>query len=216
MATDTPSAAPEVVEALHAGLEALDLAGAERERKLLALLDLLLAWNRRLNLTAIAEPLAVVRKHFLDSLTVQPWIKGPRVLDLGTGAGFPGLPLAIVNPTLEFVLIDGTAKKLEFVREAARALGLDNVAAVHARAENYSGARATTVVARAVAELAELCRWAAKLLAPGGRLLAMKGRYPERELQALPHGWRAAEVRPVAVPGLSDARHVVVLERAAA
>jgi 16S rRNA (guanine527-N7)-methyltransferase len=214
VATDRPSALPKVAEALSSGLATLNLAGPERERKLLGLVDLLAEWNARFNLTAIREPLAVVRKHVLDSLTVQPWVNGPRVLDLGTGAGFPGLPLAIVNPTLEFVLMDATAKKLAFVREAARALALDNVAAVHARGERYSGPRAATVIARAVGELARLCGWSERLLAPGGSLVAMKGRYPARELRAIPRGWLAVLVQPVSVPGLDDARHVVVLERA--
>jgi 16S rRNA (guanine527-N7)-methyltransferase len=200
--------------ALSAGLATLNLAGSERERKLLALVDLLAEWNARFNLTAITEPVAVVRKHVLDSLTAQPWVNGPRVLDLGTGAGFPGLPLAIVNPMLEFVLMDSTAKKLAFVREAARALGLGNVSAAHARAERYSGPRAATVIARAVGDLARLCGWSEPLLAPGGSLVAMKGRYPARELKAVPRGWLAVLVQPVSVPGLNDARHVVVLERA--
>ena len=212
--TDRPRAAPKVSEALSAGLARLSLAGPERERKLLELVDLLAEWNARFNLTAITEPVVVIRKHVLDSLTVQPWVNGPRVLDLGTGAGFPGLPLAIVNPTLEFVLMDSTAKKLAFVREAARALGLDNVSAVHVRAERYSGPRAATVIARAVGDLARLCGWSEPLLAPGGSLVAMKGRYPARELKAVPHGWLAVLVQPVSVPGLNDARHVVVLERA--
>jgi 16S rRNA (guanine527-N7)-methyltransferase len=214
VATDPPSAAPEVSRALSAGLATLNLAGADRERKLLELVNLLAEWNARFNLTAITEPLAVVRKHVLDSLTVQPWVHGPRVLDLGTGAGFPGLPLAIVNPTLEFVLLDSTAKKLAFVREAARALALENVAAVHARAERYSGPRAATVIARAVGDLSRLCGWSERLLAPGGSLVAMKGRYPARELKAIPKGWLAVLVQKVAVPELADARHVVVLERA--
>jgi len=216
VAIDRPSAAPGVSETLRAGLASLNLAGPERERKLLELLDLLAEWNARFNLTAITEPLAVVRKHLLDSLTVQPWVNGPRVLDLGTGAGFPGLPLAIVNPTLDFVLMDSTAKKLTFVREAARALGLHNVSEVHARAERYSGPRAATVVARAVGDLAQLCGWSEALLAPGGSLVAMKGRFPGRELKAVPPGWLAVLVQPVSVPGLNDPRHVVVLERAVA
>jgi 16S rRNA (guanine527-N7)-methyltransferase len=205
-----------VSEALSAGLASLNLAGPERERRLLELVDLLAEWNARFNLTAITEPVSVVHKHLLDSLTVQPWVNGPRVLDLGTGAGFPGLPLAIVNPALEFVLLDSTAKKLAFVREAARTLGLENVSAVHARAERYSGPRAATVIARAVGDLARLCGWSEGLLAPGGSLVAMKGRHPGRELKALPRGWLAVLVQPVSVPGLNDPRHVVVLERAVA
>jgi 16S rRNA (guanine527-N7)-methyltransferase len=181
--------------------------------QLLGLLDLLAEWNQRFNLTAIREPIAMVEKHLLDSLTVQPWIRGPLVTDVGTGAGFPGLPLAIVNPGLRFTLLDSTAKKVRFVEHAARALGLDHVTAICSRAENFRPRqRAATVVSRALAPVATFIAHSGHLCAPAGRLLAMKGRYPAAELVNLPAGWRVAAVERLRVPGLPDARHLVILE----
>ena len=182
--------------------------------QLLELLDLVHEWNARINLTAIVEPLEMVRKHLLDSLTVQPWIRGPFVTDVGTGAGFPGLPLAIVNPALRFTLLDSVGKKARFVEHAARALGLDEVDVVCARAENFTPLqRSTTVVSRALAKLPVFVAQAGHLCAKSGRLLAMKGRDPAEELAGLPRGWRVQGVEQLRVPGLDDARHLVIVAR---
>ncbi len=201
-------------DVLSAGATALGLAldGAQLDQ-LLGLLELLAEWNQTMNLTAITEPVMVVRKHLLDSLTVQPWLTGPFVTDVGTGAGFPGLPLAVLNPEFRFTLIDSTAKKIRFVEHAARTLGLGQVATVCARAENYRPAQhASTVVARALAAVPDIVRVAGHLCARAGRVIAMKGRDPAAELVDLPRGWRAA-VERVCVPGLDDERHLVILER---
>ncbi|MFO0335963.1 MAG: 16S rRNA (guanine(527)-N(7))-methyltransferase RsmG [Pseudomonadota bacterium] len=200
---------------LTAGLAELRLSlDAAQVDRLLALLDLVAEWNAKFNLTAIREPLDMVRKHVLDSLTVQPWIAGPFVADVGTGAGFPGLPLAIANPTLRFTLIDSIAKKVRFVEHAARTLGLDNVQALPVRAENHRPAqRATSVVSRALAAVPTFVEQAGHLCARNGRLLAMKGRDPAEELRDLPRGWRVAGVEQLRVPGLDDQRHLVILER---
>ena len=182
--------------------------------QLLGLLDLLSTWNAKFNLTAIKEPIAMVEKHLLDSLSVQPWIRGPRVTDVGTGAGFPGLPLAIVNPALRFTLLDATGKKIRFVAHAARALGLDHVEAICARAENFRPAEGSaTVVSRALAALPAFVAAAGHLCAPGGALLAMKGRDPGAELADLPRGWRVRAIERLRVPGLDAERHLVILER---
>jgi 16S rRNA (guanine527-N7)-methyltransferase len=155
----------------------------------------------------------MVRKHLLDSLTVQPWIDGPFVTDVGTGAGFPGLPLAIVNPRLRFTLVDSIQKKIRFVQHAAGALGLDNVQAVAVRAESFHPEqRATTVVSRALAALPTFVAQAGHLCAKHGRLLAMKGRLPADEIAALPKGW-THRVERLRVPGLADERTLVIVER---
>lgn len=181
--------------------------------KLLALLDLVTEWNAKFNLTAIREPLDMVRKHLLDSLTVQPYVTGPFVTDVGTGAGFPGLPLAIVNPALRFTLIDSIQKKIRFVEHAAGALRLDNVEAIAIRAENWHPEqRAATVVSRALAALPTFVAQAGHLCARHGRLLAMKGRHPADEIAALPRGWKH-RVEALRVPGLADERTLVILER---
>jgi 16S rRNA (guanine527-N7)-methyltransferase len=165
-----------------------------------------------MNLTAIRAPGDVLRKHLLDSLSVATRLVGGKVLDVGTGAGFPGLPLAIAVPSLSYLLVDSTAKKIRFVETACAALALGNVRALHARAEALEES-ADTVLARAVAPLPKLLREAGGLIAPGGRLLAMKGRLPEEELKDLPAGYRVAKVERLSVPGLDEERHLVTLRR---
>lgn len=205
---------PEARAALVDGARELGVALDDAQvDRLLALLDLVTEWNAKFNLTAIREPLDMVRKHLLDSLTVQPYVEGPFVTDVGTGAGFPGLPLAIVNPQLRFALIDSIQKKIRFVQHAATSLGLDNVQAVATRAENWHPEqRAATVVSRALAALPTFVAQAGHLCARNGRLLAMKGRHPAEEIAALPRGWRH-RVETLRVPGLADERTLVILER---
>ncbi len=200
---------------LEAGAAELGLAlDATQVERLLALLDLLVEWNQKFNLTAITEPVAMVQKHLLDSLTVQPWIGGPFVTDVGTGAGFPGLPLAILNPTLRFTLIDSTAKKIRFVEHAAATLGLGQVTAVCTRAEAWKPSqRSLTVVSRALSSIPEFVKNAGHLVAHSGRLLAMKGKDPIGELDDLPPGWIAKSIERLHVPGLPDERHLVIIER---
>jgi 16S rRNA (guanine527-N7)-methyltransferase len=203
----------EVGALLDAGAAAAGISlGDGQRRSLLALLAELQSWNRRFNLTAIREPRDMVVKHLLDSLSIEPWLHGARVADVGTGAGFPGLPLAVMNPGRRFTLIEATTKKARFVEHAAAAVGLDNVEIVNARAEHYRpDAPFDTVVCRAVGKLADFVSVAGHLCAAGGRLLAMKGRHPADELRSLPRGWRVAGVHPLAVPGLAAERHLVEL-----
>ena len=178
------------------------------------LLDELGRWGRRVNLTAIRDPQAMVSAHVLDSLTVRPHLHGRSVIDIGTGAGFPGLPLAIAEPAMEFVLLDANAKKIGFVQHIVGRLGLGNVSAVRSRAEDYAPGRGfDTVIARAVTSTAGLIDLGAHLLNERGVILALKGRHPTAELNTLPHDWTYT-VTELAVPGLEDhARHLVVLKR---
>jgi len=186
----------------------------EQARRLMRLLDELDDWNQRMNLTAIRERSQQVTKHLLDSITVQPYLHGTRVLDVGTGAGFPGLPLAVVNPHRQFTLLDSTAKKLRFVEHAAQVLGIGNVATVHTRAEDHRPKeRYDCVVSRAVGPVARFVEWSGHLCVGGGRLLAMKGRHPAAELEGLPSGWKVAAVHRLCVPGLDEERHLVELCR---
>ena len=180
-----------------------------------ALLDELERWNRKVNLTAIRDREAMVTGHIEDSLAARPYLQGKRILDVGTGAGFPGLPLAIVEPERSFVLADSNNKKIQFVAHAARQLGLDNVEAVHARTEDFApGYRFDTVIARAVASLARLLEIAGHHVGEDGVFLALKGRYPTEELEELPGGWDFT-VEELSVPGLeSGSRHAVLLRRA--
>ena len=182
---------------------------------LLRLITELREWNERFNLTAITDPVDMVRKHLLDSLSLQPHLRGTRVADVGTGAGFPGLPLAVINPKRQFALIEATGKKARFVRHAAEVMGLSNVEVIPARSEDWRGpAPFDCVLARALGKLAEFVRVAGHLCAPGGRMLAMKGRRPESEIRDLPAGWRAVAVHDVRIPGLAAERCIVELGRA--
>ncbi len=145
---------------------------------------------------------------------MQPFLQGERVLDVGTGAGFPGLPLAIVNPSRQFVLLDSTAKKLKFIEHVRRLLELPNVQTVHTRAENFRPAqRFDIVLSRAVGPVEQFVKWAGHLVVGGGRLLAMKGRHPEAELGKLPSGWKLAAVHRLNVPALDEERHLVEICR---
>ena len=187
---------------------------------LLRLLDELAQWNQAYNLTAITDRAAMVTQHLLDSLAGSRFVTGVRVLDLGTGAGFPGLPLALVHPHRQFTLLDGTAKKVRFVAHAARTLGLRNVQAVHGRAGEWQPAGpCDQVLARAVATVPELAALAHPLLRPGGQLLAWKGqrREAQAELDALDarpgEGWSDAHIEDLQVPGLAAGRCLVRLVR---
>jgi 16S rRNA (guanine527-N7)-methyltransferase len=191
---------------------ALDATGAEA---LLKLVDELEAGNAQFNLTAIRDRLGMLRKHVLDSLSLQPYLRGVRLADIGTGAGFPGLPLAILNPQRRFTLVEATGKKARFVEQTVRRLGCENVQVEHARAENYRPFELfDTVMARALSSLADFAAYAGHLCAPDGRLLAMKGKRPDEEISALPKSFRVLAVHRLKVPGLDDERHLVEISPA--
>jgi 16S rRNA (guanine527-N7)-methyltransferase len=186
----------------------------DEANKLEALLDELERWNRKVNLTAVRDRQQMAVLHIADSLSAQPLLHGDRILDVGTGPGFPGLPLAIVEPGREFHLVDSNNKKIQFVQHVAGLLGLDNVTAAKARAEDYApGYRFDTVIARALASLPKLLEMAGHHVGEDGVFVALKGRYPEEELEQVPETWQCS-VRELNVPGLeAGSRHAVLLRR---
>lgn len=200
---------------LIAGAQELGIAlDTTQAAGLLRLVVELQEWSKRFNLTAIREPVDIVDKHLLDSLSVQLLLHGRRIADIGTGAGFPGLPLAIVNPRRDFTLVEATGKKVHFVRHAIEALGLGNVEVIQARSETWKPrALFDCVLARALGKLADFVRVAGHLCARDGRMLAMKGRHPTAEMHALPAGWRIIGLHDLQVPGIAAERCAVELGR---
>ncbi len=182
------------------------------QAKLLQFVALLAKWNRAYNLTAVREPAAMLPRHLLDSLAVLPHLQGPRVLDVGSGAGLPGIPLALARPDLHFTLLDSNGKKTRFMTQAVTELGLANVSVVQSRVEDYQApAPFDTVITRAFAAVAEVVAGTGRLCAPQGRLLLMKGAYPITELEALPSTYSLREAIRLQVPGLDAERHLLVI-----
>ncbi len=212
MTTDFDSSA--VAASLAAGLDA---AGIElKDGQIIQLIDLLAElakWNQSYNLTAVRDPLDMVPRHLLDSLSALPFVTGTRVLDVGCGAGLPGIPLAVARPGQHFTLLDSNGKKQRFVTHAIGALGLGNASAVQERVEQFAPAELfDTIICRALASLVDFVTGSRHLLKPGGRLVAMKGKLPAAEIAALPSDWSVSETVQVAVPDLPGERHLIVLQ----
>ena len=180
--------------------------------RLIAFIHMLEKWNRQYNLTAVRDPEQMIPRHLLDSLSVLPFLHGARAIDIGTGAGLPGIPLALARPDLSFTLLDSNAKKISFVRQALHELDIRNVVVTQARAEKFQPPeKFDTLVTRAFAALAQIVAVGGHLLAPGGRLLAMKGVAPTEEVAALNGNYRV-DIKALSVPGLDAERHLVILE----
>jgi 16S rRNA (guanine527-N7)-methyltransferase len=200
-------------ERLDAGLAALAEPVERVARgRLLTYLDLLARWNRTYNLTSVRDPGEMVTRHLLDSLSILPWLVGERALDVGTGAGLPGLVLAAARASRHWVVLDSNGKKTRFCLQAVAELGLQNVQVVRARVESYEDpAGFPCIVSRAFASLDGFVAGARHLLSPGGVLLAMKGRRPTAdELGSLPQVGQT-QVIALEVPGLAEERHLVRL-----
>ena len=223
-------AAPEREEAvlvidIDSGLAQLDALGDARlpraaRDKLVAYLELLAKWNRTYNLTAIREPERMITHHVLDSLAVLPHLHAPNastslsLLDVGTGAGLPAIPLAIARPAWRVVALDSSHKKGAFVQQAVSELALPNVEAIVARVEDYRPATGfDVVISRAFSDLARFAESSARHLAPGGRLAAMKGVRPDEEIAHLPPAFRVIATAVLEVPGIGATRHLIVMER---
>lgn len=201
-------------QSLPEGLARLGLPVPRLAPRLEAYLDLLERWNRAYNLTAVRRREEMVWRHLLDSLVILPFLGSGPLADLGSGAGLPGIPLALARPDLAVTLIEANGKKARFLREAVRRLGVERVRVAECRAEELDEPGAYgCLVARAFGTLAELLHAGGHLLGSSGRLLAMKGRPPAEELAGLPPGWRVEAVQRLDVPGLSAQRHLVIIGR---
>jgi len=197
---------------LQVGLEQLELEATEVQQKLLlAFVGLIEKWNKAYNLTAIRDRDEMLRLHILDSLAVLPFVTGQKIIDVGTGAGLPGIPLAILMPDIQFTLVDGNSKKTRFVQQAVLELQIKNVEVVHARVENLGrDGEYDAVLSRAFASLKDIMNLTEYLLQPEGILVAMKGQVPESELNKID---RAYSVSPIVVPGVEAERCVVRINK---
>jgi 16S rRNA (guanine527-N7)-methyltransferase len=201
---------------LAAGIAALGVdVAAGAQQRMLDYLALVGKWNQAYNLTAVREPGKMLTHHLLDSLSVLPHVIGSRILDVGSGAGLPGIPLALARPEWRVTLLDANHKKATFLRQAAIELKLDNVEVVCERVETWTPPQPfDTVVSRAFSDLAEFLSLAGRLCARTGIIIAMKGIYPHEELAQVPGNFRLRNVVSLRVPGLDAERHAALLQPA--
>ncbi len=198
--------------ALLAGADGLAVQlDAHQVDQLLAYHAGLCKWNRAYNLTAVRDPMAMIRRHLLDSLAIVPFLPAGSLLDVGTGAGLPGVVVAIVRPDIAVTCLDSNGKKIRFIRQMILELGLKQVATTQARVESFSAEPFNAITSRAFATLADMVEWSRHLLAEHGQFLAMKGQYPEAELADLPADIDVLAVQQLHVPGLPGERHLVRL-----
>ena len=204
-----------LAEQLKSGCSALELALSENQHdQLLNYLELLSKWNRAYNLTAVRDPGQMITRHLLDSLAIARHCPGDCLLDVGTGAGLPGIPLAIVFPDRDFHLLDSNGKKTRFLFQVKTVLGLDNITVHHERVESLATSTGYDVIlSRAFSSLIDMVNVCGHLLKADGLFMAMKGAYPDQELQALGDAYQVESVIPIAVPGLDEQRHLLAISR---
>ncbi|VAX12073.1 16S rRNA (guanine(527)-N(7))-methyltransferase [hydrothermal vent metagenome] len=203
-----------LADRLAGGLEKIGLElDSAVQAKLLAYLDLLAKWNRIYNLTAVRKPEQMLARHLFDSLVIHSFLRGPQILDVGSGAGLPGIPLALACPGYDFTLLDSNSKKTRFITQAAAELGLSNVTVVQSRIDAYTTAGFDTIVSRAFSSLAEFARAVQPRLAADGILLAMKGVYPGTELAELPSLFRLEKNIKLQVPDLDAERNLLIIQQ---
>ena len=207
----------QLAQQLHRGIDAMGLEiSDEKQALLMDYLRLLEKWNKAFNLTAVRDPAQMVDRHLLDSLSILPYIKGPNCIDVGSGGGLPGIPVAIVRPDLNITLMDSNGKKSRFQFQAVTALKLSNVTVVNKRVEEYQPEQLfDQVMSRAFSSLEDMMRWTRDLGTEDAEWLAMKGVYPEEELQQMPDDFVCTQVYPLEVPGSDGERHLALIKRAA-
>lgn len=195
----------------------LDEAGislTDRQKTLLvAYVDMLHKWNKAYNLTSVRDPAEMVVRHILDSIVVAPYLQGQRFIDVGTGPGLPGIPLAIVLPDAHFTLLDSLGKRVRFLRQVQHELKLENITPVQSRVEAYpSEPPFDGVISRAFASLNDMVSWCHQLPGEKGRFYALKGQLPEDEIASLPDDFSVESVEKLRVPQLEGERHLVIIK----
>lgn len=204
--------ADNLLEQIQQGCNALGLTFTEDQTaKLLAYVELLIKWNKVYNLTSVRDPQEMVTRHLLDSLAILPHLTGSTLLDVGSGAGLPGIPVAIARPDLAITLLDSNSKKTRFLQQAKAELALTNVTVVHARIEQADLPKFAMVTARAFSTIDDIIDLAGRHCDDAGCLLLMKGVFPQEELDAISGGFNVQEVVSLDVPDCSGQRHLVRL-----
>lgn len=200
-----------MIEKLQHLLSKTDLTvSSEQQEKLIKLVNLLTKWNKAYNLTSVRKPEDMLVKHIMDSLVVSPHLQGKRIIDVGTGPGLPGLPLAILNPNKQFVLLDSLGKRLRFIRQAVLELGLKNVEFVQSRVEEYQPEEKFDIVlSRAFASITDMLFWCKHLPNENGHFLALKGQLPDQELKELDSQFKFIESVQLTVPSLNAERCLI-------
>lgn len=185
----------------------------QQKQQLIGYVEMLHKWNKAYNLTSVRQPEQMLVRHIMDSIVVEPHLTGSRFIDVGTGPGLPGVPLAIVRPESHFVLLDSLGKRVRFLKQVQHELGLTNIEPVQSRVEEYQGEPFDGVISRAFASLDDMLSWCHHLPASGtGRFFALKGSVPEEELTRLPEGISLVSVEKLVVPQLDEQRHLVILK----
>lgn len=186
----------------------------QQKQQLVGYVELLHKWNKAYNLTSVRDPQQMLVRHILDSVVVEPHLQGDRFIDVGTGPGLPGIPLAIVRPQSHFTLLDSLGKRVRFLRQVQHELGLTNVTPVQSRVEEFpSEPPFDGVISRAFASLEDMLNWCHHLPGHEGRFYALKGVRPDDEISALPAGFVVEKIQPLVVPELDGERHLVIITR---
>ncbi len=190
----------------------LDVSSLQRER-LIGYIEMLDKWNKAYNLTSVRNPVDMLVKHILDSIVVSPYLNGERLIDVGTGPGLPGIPLAIMNPDKQFYLLDSLGKRIRFIKQVLHELDIKNVVTVQSRVEEFQPQQKfDTVLSRAFASMTDMVQWCQHLPKPEtGQFLALKGMHPQGEIAELPEWCNVISVKTLKVPELDGERHLVIL-----
>ncbi|MBV7300611.1 16S rRNA (guanine(527)-N(7))-methyltransferase RsmG [Enterovibrio paralichthyis] len=187
---------------------------AEQQAQLIGYVEMLHKWNKAYNLTSVRDPQEMIVKHIMDSIVVSKHLEGQTYIDVGTGPGLPGIPLAIINPDKQFTLLDSLGKRIRFIRQVLHELKIANVTPVQSRVEDFQPEQGFDgVLSRAFASMTDMVTWCHHLPNAGGQFLALKGQVDQTEIDALPADCSVTDIKPLMVPGLEGQRHLVILTR---